>query len=75
MNAGVNLFFIKNLVKGFSVQDICFIKFHRFSCDLSYSVKCLLTGIGQIIQNYNIITGILKFHNRMAPNISCSACY
>ena len=34
MNTGVNVFFVKNLVKGFPVQDICFIKFNRLACDL-----------------------------------------
>ena len=75
MNTGVNVFFVKNLVKGFPVQDICFIKFNRLACDLGNSVKCLLAGIGQIVQNYYVITGILKFYNCMASNVSCTACY
>ena len=32
-------------------------------------------SIGQIIQNYYVITGILKFYNCMASNVSCTACY
>ena len=75
MNTGVNVFFVKNLVKGFPVQDICFIKFNRLACDLGNSVKGLLAGIRQIIQNYYVITGILKFYNCMASNVSCTACY
>lgn len=44
-------------------------------CDLGNSVKGLLAGIRQIIQNYYVITGILKFYNCMASNVSCTACY
>ena len=75
MNTGVNVFFVKNLVEGFSVQDISFIEFHWLACNFGNSIKCLLAGIGQIVQNYYIVTGVLKFYNCVASNISCTACY
>ena len=55
-----HFFFGKNLVKGFPVQDICLRKFNWLACDLGNSVKGLLAGIRQIIQNYYVITGILE---------------
>ena len=45
MNTGVDLFFVKNFIHCVTIQDVCFIEFHRFSCDLGYSVQSLLTGI------------------------------
>ena len=42
MNTGVDLFFVKNFIHCVAVQDVCFVEFQVFSCNLFYSFQWLL---------------------------------
>ena len=71
----INLLFFEDFIQPFSVKNICFIKFHRFPCNLLNTFKTFLTGVAEVIQNYHIISCGLQFYNCMTSDKSCSACY
>ena len=75
MDAGIDLFLFKNGVQRLSVQDVRLVKRHGLSRDLFHALQGLLTGIAEIVHNHHVITCILQLHNRMAADITGSACY
>ena len=75
MNTGINVFFFENFIQSLSVENIYFIKFNWFTCNLFYTFKTLLTGVAQVVQYYYIISCILKFYYGVASNKTSSTCY
>ena len=76
MNNSLNTFiFSEHGIKSFQIQTVKLFKSRTYTGYLFYVIYHIGTRIGQIIDDYHLITCILKLYNGMRTNISGSTCH
>ena len=75
MDAGIDLFLLKNGVQRFSVKDVSLVKRNLLSRDRFHALQGFFAGIAEVVHNHHIIARILQLHYRMAADISGPACH